>query len=187
MGRLARTAQGEGRFREAAFLSASAGALMVQGRHPDERSDDGYVVEGTVLRLEPAAQPAATVQDDLTALLRQAVRHGLDAGEFVCLEVGGWDTEPVPFCMFGVIDTPEGRMSVVETAPDPEGTEFWDAHVVPGRPSQSLSAPADEGTIDVAPILMLDAASRWGLEPWDLALTFVGRSGEAPRARADPR
>jgi hypothetical protein len=38
-----------------------------------------------------------------------------------------------------------------------------------------LNAPASAATIDVAPLIMMDAMATWGLEPWGLALTFGRR------------
>jgi hypothetical protein len=48
-------------------------------------------------------------------------------------------------------------------------------YIVEGRQTQNVSAPASPETIDVAPIMMMDAIATWGLEPWDLALTFGRR------------
>ena len=49
---------------------------------------------------------------------------------------------------------------------------MWAPHIVPGRESNTLSAPASREAIDVAPIVMMEAIGTWGLQPRDLALTF---------------
>lgn len=53
---------------------------------------------------------------------------------------------------------------------------MWAPHIVPGRESNTLSAPASRETIDFAPIVMMEAIGTWGLQPWDLALTFAAPS-----------
>lgn len=40
--------------------------------------------------------------------------------------------------------------------------------------------PGDTTTIEVAPLIMLDAIATWGLAPWDLALTFGAPSAASP-------
>jgi hypothetical protein len=86
-----------------------------------------------------------------------------------------WDAPTEPFCLHIVIAEDEDLVSVIETAPEPHSSELWSPHIVPGRESTTLKAPASQGTIDVAPIVMMDAIATWGLGPWDLALTFGKR------------
>lgn len=81
-----------------------------------------------------------------------------------------------PFCLFVVIPNDDGFVSIIEAGPAPSDSEIWGPHIVAGQASTALSAHADRDTIDVAPIIMLEAIASWGLEPWDLALTF-GRQG----------
>jgi hypothetical protein len=50
---------------------------------------------------------------------------------------------------------------------------------VAGHESTTLSAPASADTIEVAPLIMLDAIETWGLAPWDLTLTFGTRQSPA--------
>lgn len=61
---------------------------------------------------------------------------------------------------------------VIDAAPAPLDSEVWAPHIMPGRERNTLSAHASRETIDVAPIAMMEAVRTWGLEPWDLALTF---------------
>ena len=174
-GSIGRTLREEQRYREVALLSEGSGTLLVQGRFP-ATADDGEVrLEADVVRLEPAGPPTGHIMDDLRALLTRAVLHCVARDEFLVVERGGWDAPPEPFCLFVLMAEPEGPVSVIETAPDPVGSSIWGPHIVEGRPSQHLSAHAKPDTIDVAAIVMLDAIVRWGLAPWDLALTFGTR------------
>ena len=66
-------------------------------------------------------------------------------------------------------------MSVVEAGPAPRGARLWKESIEPGAPGATMSAPATEETIGVIPALILDACTTWGLEPWDLALTYGTR------------
>lgn len=158
------------------MLSERTGTLMIQGRFPVKVDDDSYSVEANMVRLQPARRPSESVFDDFRGLLTRAIQHCLKSNEFLVVELGGWEVPQEPFCLFAVVaDDDVGPVSVIETAPDPVGSEFWGPHIVPGRESQSLSAPATPETLDVAPILMIEAISRWGVQPWDLALTFGQR------------
>lgn len=176
-GSIARAVREERRFREVGMLSERDGTLVVQNRFPTE--GETIEVDAHVVRLEPAEEPAARpgdhVADELLAVLRRAVLQCLAHSEFLVVEKGGWDAPVEPFCLFAVVPE-EGRLvSVVETAPAPYGSSVWEPRIVPGRPSTSLSAAASPDTIEVVPILMVEAINRWGLEPWDLALTFGQR------------
>ena len=39
-----------------------------------------------------------------------------------------------------------------------------------------MTAPATDQTLDVVPVLILDAVATWGVEPWDLAITYGTKS-----------
>ena len=66
-------------------------------------------------------------------------------------------------------------MNVIETAPQPLASEIWAPHNIPGEAGTTLRAPMAEETIDIAPLVMIDAIATWGLQPWDLALAFGAR------------
>jgi hypothetical protein len=176
-GVIGRTLREERRFREAALLSedSGSGTLIVQSRFPTTAGDSGFEIEANVLRLEAARETTGSAYDDVRSLLEQAIHHVLVQNEFLVVEKGGWDAPSEPFCLFIVIAEEGGAVSVIETAPEPRGSEIWEPHIVPGRATNTLSAPASTETIDVAPIVMMDAIATWGLEPWDLALTFGQR------------
>ncbi|MGV0814906.1 hypothetical protein ABQF34_23325 [Mycolicibacterium boenickei] len=111
----------------------------------------------------------------MRSLLAQAINHGLENGEFLVVEKGGWDAPTEPFCLFIVIPEEDGFVSIIEAGPAPRDSEIWGPHIVAGQDSTTLSAAASQDTIEVAPLIMLDAIATWGLEPWDLALTFGSR------------
>lgn len=175
-GTLARTVREEHRFREVALLSEGTGTLMLQPRYPSAAEDDSLQFEGALIRLEPAGNTSDSVDDDMRSLLAEAINHGLANGEFLAVEKGGWEAPSEPFCLFAVIPNDDGFVSIIEAGPAPSDSEIWGPHIVAGQASTALSAHADRDTIDVAPIIMLEAIASWGLEPWDLALTF-GRQG----------
>ena len=72
----------------------------------------------------------------------------------------------------GMLFEESGTLVLQSRFPDPYGSKVWSPHIVAGRQTQNLSAPASPETIDIAPIVMMDAIATWGLQPWDLALTF---------------
>lgn len=178
MGLYARTVQEERRYRECGLLSKDAGALIVQSRFPEEPVDGSSVqVPGHVLDVTPVEhdQGEGAMKQafaDFEFLLTRVVKNTASSGEFLVVEPGGWGSPLEPFVLFALIDKGEGPVSIVETAPAPHGSRMWEPHILAGRPSTSLSAPATAETVEVAPLLMLEAISRWGLTPWDVALTF---------------
>jgi len=174
-GVIGRTVREEGRFREVGILFEDSGTLILQSRFPTKGDGDHLHFESPVLTLEPAGDIAHSVYDDVRALLSQAIRSALSHNEFVLVELGGWDAPFEPYCLFILTTEDEGLVSMIETVPDPHGSTVWEPFIVEGRETQNLSAPASAETIDVAPFVMMDAIATWGLQPWDLALTFGRR------------
>ena len=181
----ARTLQEPRRYRECALLAPASGVLVIQSRHasgvtdePDPRGGTTVEVEGQMLQLRPATEPTSKPFQELRWALDTAVRQCISSGEFLVVERGGWDSPQEPFALFILMDEPTRQVSVVETAPAPWGSEVWAPHIVPGAPSTTLSAPVDDGTLEVVPWLLLEAIRQWGLEPWDLALTFGRREAQ---------
>ncbi|TXI53375.1 hypothetical protein [Mycolicibacterium mageritense] len=178
-GTLARTVREQNRFREVAMVSEDSSTLWLQGRFPVASGDGVLQVDGSIIELQPAREPSASLYDDVHELLAQAIDHALKNNEYLLVEKGGWDAPNEPFCLFIVIPDGDGYVSIIETAPPPVSSEIWAPHVVAGQDSTTLSAPATRDTVEVAPLIMLDAIGAWGLAPWDLALTFGARlSGE---------
>jgi len=174
-GVIGRTVREDRRFREAAWLSSDGGALILQSRFPTKVEGDSLEIEAKVLTLEPADEVAGSVYDDMRSILKQSIRYVIANNEFLVVEKGGWDAPDEPFCLYIVVAEDDGLVSVIETAPEPLDSQVWAPHIVPGRESNILSAPASRETIDVAPIVMMEAIGTWGLQPWDLALTFGKR------------
>lgn len=176
-GVLGRSLREEGRFVESGLLVPNRQTLMLRGRFPT-RSDDGSLqLEGSMLRLEPASAPAGSAIADFRNLLSRAIRHCVSSGEFLVVQKGGWDAPPEPYCLFIVVDQDGSRVNIIEAAPQPLASELWAANCTPGEGGATLQAPLTERTVDVAPMVMIEAIATWGLQPWDLALVFGSRSG----------
>jgi len=140
------------------------------------REVQGTGVIGRTVREEGRFREVGMLFEDSGTLLSRAIRSALSNNEFLLVELGGWDAPFEPYCLFIVTnDDNGGLVSMIETVPDPHGSRRWAPYIVEGRQTQNVSAPASPETIDVAPIMMMDAIATWGLEPWDLALTFGRR------------
>lgn len=174
-GNIARTAHERDRFREVGILSEDSNTLWIQSRFPTRNAEGTLEMRGTVMELQPARPPTESTYDDVHATLVQAIRHALDNDEYLLVERGGWDSSVEPFCLFTVIPSGNRHVSVIETSPDPDGSELWAPHIVGDGESVTLSAPVDAGTIEAAPLIMLEAIGTWRIAPWDLALTFGNR------------
>lgn len=171
-GMLGRSLRVEGRFLESGLLVSNRQTLMLQGRFPTQGEDGSVQLEGSMLNLEPASAPTDAAIDDFRTLLSQAVRHCISSGEFLVVEKGGWDAPMEPYCLFIAVDEEGQGVNVIETAPQPLASEMWSPHCLPGEAGATLRAPMTEETIEVAPLVMIEAIATWGLQPWDLALVF---------------
>lgn len=174
-GLLGRSLREEGRFIESGLLVANRQTLMLRGRFPTQADDGSMQLDGSMLQLEPAAAPTESAIDDFRTLLSQAVRHCISSGEFLVVETGGWDAPTEPYCLFIVVEEDGHQLNVIETAPQPLASEVWARHSVPGEVGTTLRAPLTPETIDIAPLVMIEAIATWGVEPWDLALVFGAR------------
>lgn len=174
-GLLSRSLREEGRFIESGLLVPDRQTLMLQGRYPTQADDGSMQLYGSILRLEPAAAPTESMIDDFRTLLSQAIRHCISSGELLVVEKGGWDAPTEPYCLFIAVEEDGQPMNVIETAPQPLASEVWAPHSVPGEAGTTLRAPTTPETIDIAPLVMIEAIATWGVEPWDLALVFGAR------------
>ena len=177
MGRgiIARTLREERRFREVGLLNERTGVLLVQSRLPAVTSDGA--LESTVpsVQLTEPGAPTSSLWSDLKELLGQAVRYTVEVDGFLVVERGGWEAPLEPFCLF-LVTHDQDQTSVVECAPAPVGAKLWQQHIRPGAAGATMSAPATDRTLDVVSVLIVDACSTWGVEPWDPAITYGNRS-----------
>lgn len=174
-GAIARTAHERNRFREVAIVSEDSSTLWVQARFPTRNADGTLEMSGAVLELEPARAPTESTHQDTRAALAQAIAHAVSNGEYLLVERGGWRRYIEPFCLLAIRPDGGRHVSIIETSPDPCGSEIWAPYVVGDGESVALSAPIDADTIEVAALIMLEAIGTWQLAPWDLALTFGTR------------
>lgn len=175
-GMIARTLREERRFREVALLDERTGTLLLHPRKWTATPEGGSQTSARSVQLtEPVAPTALSAWSDFKGLLGQAVRYTVEVDGFLVVERGGWDAPPEPFCLF-LITHGEGDVSVVEAAPAPIGAQFWEQSLQPGAAGATMSAPATDKTLAVVPAMIIDACITWGLQPWDLALTYGLRS-----------
>ena len=174
-GLLGRSRREEGRFIESGLLVPNRQTLMLQGRFPTQTDDGSMQLDGSMLRLEPAAAAKESAISDFRTLLSQAIRHCISSGEFLVVEKGGWEAPTEPYCLFIVVEEDGQQVNVIETAPQPLASEVWAPHSVPGQAGTTLRASTTPETINIAPLVMIEAIATWGLEPWDLALVFGAR------------
>lgn len=175
LGTIARTLREERRYREVALLNERTGALLLQPRRPMATPEGTLQSTAPLLQLTEPGAPTSSPLADLKALLGQAVRYTVESDGLLVVELGGWDAPPEPYCLFLVMHD-QGEVSVVEAAPAPNGAKLWHEHIRPGAAGATMTAPASADALAVVPVLMIDACATWGVEPWDLALTYGDRS-----------
>ena len=177
MGRgiIARTLREERRFREVALLHEPSGTLLLQPRFPKATPDGKFESTARSVQLSEPGPPTASLGSDLMDLMRQAVRHTVEVDGLLVVELGGWDAPLEPYCLF-LVTHDQGDVSVVETAPAPIHASLWQRHIRPGAGGATMTAPATDQTLGLAPELILDACQTWGVEWWDLAITYGNKS-----------
>lgn len=174
-GLLGRSVREEGRFIESGLLVSNRHTLMLRGRFPTRTDDGSMQLDGSMLRLEPAVAPKESTINDFRNVLAQAIGHCIADGEFLVVEKGGWDGPDEPYCLFIAVEEDGQRVNVIETAPQPGTSDLWAPHCIPGQTGTTLRAPMTQETIDIAPLVMIEAIATWGLQPWDLVLVFGPR------------
>jgi hypothetical protein len=177
-GRIGRVSRKEGRYREAAELSEADGALLVRPRVPVRADDGSLSMEARPVVLGPEKRASRSTFEDFREVLTQAVVHCADTDEYLVVERGAHDAGPEPFCLFAVLpagEAPGVFVTVVETAPSPRDSELWAPYVDEWDRTATISAPSNPETVATAPTVMIEAISRWEVDPWDLAFTFGRR------------
>ena len=177
MGRgiIARTLREERRFREVALLHEPSGTLLLQPRRPTANADGTLESAAPSVQLTDPGPPTSGWQQEFKELLGQAVRYTVEADGLLVVELGGWDAPLEPYCLF-IVTHEEGEVIVLETAPPKNGSTLWQPHIHPGRAGTTVTAPATDATLSVAPLFMFDALATWGVDPWDIAITYGNRS-----------
>ncbi len=169
VGRVGRTLREERRYREAALLFPERGALLLPSRMTATDGEaEGEAWTFAVESVEPA-EPGGWDNVEVRASLAAAIEGCLASGEFLVVELGGWDAPPQPYCLFLARD---GR-SNIEAAPAPARSSIWAPHVRPGEAGATMIGPLDANTPSIAGLIMTEAIATWGgVTPWDVALTF---------------
>jgi hypothetical protein len=174
-GIIARTLTEERRFREVGLLHEPSGTLLLPARSGTKAPDGSLQVAGDPVQLTEPGVPTPSAWSDFKELLGKAVRFTVEVDGFLVVERGGWDAPHEPYCLFLVVHE-RGEMSVLETAPAPTRSRLWEQSLRPGAAGATLSGAASEQSLGVVPTLMIEACATWGIEPWDLALTYGKRS-----------
>lgn len=176
-GTTARTEVEAHRFREVGLLDAT-GVLLLPDRHT--RHGDA---PARAHRLRPSAtQPDLEQQwSDLAAWLGEAALASARRGEFLVVELGGWEHRPHPYALFVCTGRDGAWRSHLEVAPAPtRGRPPWPAPP-PDPAGATLTGPADAGTIAAAGLALTAALTEWPCTPLDLAVTYgAGPDGPAP-------
>jgi hypothetical protein len=172
-GVLARSPRGTDRYRETGLLDEESGTLVLRPRFPERGDGEEHAFRQVSLQLAPAGAARPEAVADFARVVNQAVRHVAATFEYLVIEVGGWQAPFEPFAFFALhVDDDGSRLSTVEAAPVPRGSELWQPHVRPGADGVSVSAPVSAEAIDGATFYLADAVAGFDLLPWDVAFTF---------------
>jgi hypothetical protein len=175
LGALSRTPLLERRFRDLVALDPSSSSIMLTNRY---RGEDGSVSGplAQLVRVSAEEAYAALTTEAVVEAFRWIGRLAEAAagrGEYVCLEPGGVTYRPEPYVLM-IVQERDGRsLSIVETAPVPEGAPIWrDQRGPEDVRGQSMSGAAEPEIIRAGGHLAMNAATTWDLNPFQLALSF---------------
>ncbi|MBA2323397.1 MAG: hypothetical protein H0V92_05030 [Pseudonocardiales bacterium] len=170
----ARTEVEPDRYREACLFDRSTTTLLVKGRAGVGADGAGTDTEALPFRLEQADPDPVTNFLELGDRLGDAALNAARRGELIIVERGGWEHHPIPYVLAGVLVLADDATWVnhIEAAPAPSGAEHWPPAPA-GEAGQTLSAPADESTVRVSGLFMATAIDTWGVQPWDIAITYT--------------
>ena len=161
IGKVARSVDTPGRYRESGVLDAANQTLTVHV--------DGEAQPQTFQLGPPRDIDADRTWYDLGAALISAIRFTADTpGKVLLLERGGLTAPHFPFALFTV----HKGEAVVEARPAPRGSEAWERYLAPGAEAGVVQTPISDQALRSAGLMMVEASRTWGLTPWDLALTF---------------
>ena len=177
-GRVARTAVGDGRYREVGLLDPRTGSLTI----PDRCQDGDGAMNGPTFRVSsprPVAELPPPDNHAFAVWLQTVLLDAANRGETVTVENGGLDVSPEPYAYFTCAREHEGTwLQYVEAAPPPRGSQLWPPQPM-GKPAATLCTPATPEAVSRAALLLIDALSEWASSPLLLGLTF----GTAPHGR----
>jgi hypothetical protein len=175
VGALSRMPLLEKRFRDLVALDPSSSSIMLTNRY---RGEDGSI-SGPLAQLERVsaqeAYAALTVEAVAEAFtwIGRLAEAAAGRGEYVCLEPGGVTYRPEPYVLM-IVQERDGRwLSIVETAPVPEGAPIWrDQRGPDDVRGQTVSGAAEPEIIRAGGHLAMQAATTWEQNPFQLALSF---------------
>lgn len=175
-GLTSRTEVEPGRYREVGLLDSTSGSLLVP-----KRFTVGGEVETTGFALTRATDEPDRGRQwaDFVRWLNLVALAAAERGDFLVVELGGWDHQPHPYALFAHTRVNEQSLSHLEVAPAPtSGVQPWT--LPPERPDgATVTAIATRETISVAGSALVPAIQEWARSPLDLAVTF-GTNPDGP-------
>jgi hypothetical protein len=170
-GVVARTLREERRFREVVMVSPDRSSVLVMPRVTSiadgisVRTFTGTVVERDVERVT-ADGAWASFGPWLTAVFVAASTRS----ECIVVEMNTPEYVDEPYALAAVLTEAQPPIVRLECSPRPDRASLWPPGDVPE--GQTISAPLDAGTLDVAGPMIADAVRTWAESPHDVAVTF---------------
>jgi hypothetical protein len=124
------------------------------------------------VQLAPPGPATSNVRSELEDLLSRAIPTAVEQDEMLIVQLGGWGTPDTPYCLQTLHKDGEELIVVLETSPVPLGATGWPP-ADPDEGGVQITTVLNEASVATLAPMMLDAIGTWGIEPWDLALTFV--------------
>jgi hypothetical protein len=107
------------------------------------------------------------------------VHEPSSAREFLVIERGTWTFSDEPFALGIVTAGDDGRGQIsLEAGPSPAGAPSWPP--ADEARGQTIRAPFDPDTLELAGPLLAEAVRTWADSPLDVALTFATHDPEQP-------
>ncbi|MFM9376557.1 hypothetical protein [Gordonia sp. VNK21] len=172
-GTLTRALMAPGRCREICQLQPSIGLLVLQeDRRANRRTDSGYPAGYGSYQVSPATEVIGDPWKDLSEFIARILEPAFTRGELIAVEPGGWHHDrSAPFVLIGATMIDGQTRLVIETQPPVTDSDIWPPSDDPEGPS--IAAPLHDGTLRSCGAFAVDAVMRWGVEPWDVTVTYL--------------
>jgi hypothetical protein len=169
-GAVARTSPESGCFRETALVNDGSHELTVFGRTFYRPEQESVSAPSKSVSFEPADEPEPSTELWISAAawFGRAFLAAALRGEFIVVQLGGWDSIPNPYVSAYARRETGAWLSTVEAQPVPHSWPECD----PTQPGAIRTAQASKKTVYYAGRLIADAAACWTPSPFDVVITF---------------
>ena len=172
-GLVARTSRERDRYREVVMVSPDRSSILVMPRLTSaDGSHDVREFTGSVVEAEDIWEHVLSddVWNEFGRWLTDVFVAASTRSEFIVVEMNTAEFSDEPYALAIVMTDNDPAIIHLECNPRPDGAAMWPPGVVPE--GQTISAPLERHSLDVAGLVIADAVRTWSESAYDVAVTF---------------